>query len=668
MRASTRTTGRPRRGVTLIEMLVTVALLLLMMTILVGVFRSATGALQTQRVVAQLDQNLRRMDATIRRDLEGVTARMDASQPADPNENIGYFEYIENELPDLQGEDTDDILAFTAKAPEGEPFTGRIWVPASLPAGDPRFSTFQTPIPVTVSSDFAEVIYWVRNGNLYRRVMLIAPQRASSLGFTNVPSDRSVPTAAATSSGFVTTLFSASTPVSWQGLNDISARPAPAGAFPVPVPNDLGDTTDRQNRFCRPRFTDDYVSRSAIGTGPPDNVPDDSDGAPALANGVPDYYPTLYPNVFNAVDNTTPPQLLINENPGGSRKARAGGVTYDTMPFPFIYPGAYSKGIDATGIVGGLNGGAIHFQGPGTYPAALLNGLVPNFEPLDVGESNVLISNPPPVYQPMPVPTVPGQTQTFWGFPTWGETMSPNWRDPVWRVNLDGSGSQMPGLSWVSTTPLPPVSGQINADRSSQVFNDGAGGPAYLMPFIVWEDDLILTGVRSFDVKAYDPSASYYGQVAGYYDLGYATLLAGTPAGVFSGTNPQGFGHEGRIPPLTSDRRVDPQWPALYWPNANPPGYLPNSIGDDGNSVIRLRRTYDTWSTTYSRAPATPSNPLLAPPFLNNGTTPYRPVYPSYPAPYPVPLRGIQVQIRVVDPQNQHAKVLTIRHDFSDKL
>ena len=44
------------------------------------------------------------------------------------------------------------------------------------------------------------------------------------------------------------------------------------------------------------------------------------------------------------------------------------------------------------------------------------------------------------------------------------------------------------------------------------------------------------------------------------------------------------------------------------------------------------------------------------------------PVYPSYPPPYPMPLRGIQIQIRVVDPRNERIKTLTIRQDFSDKL
>ena len=117
--------GRSRRGVTLVEMLVTVALLVLMMTIIVQIFRRPPGRCRASRAYQELDQDLRRLDSTIRQDLNGVTARM--TPPLDPKENLGYFEYGENAFADLQGEDTDDYLRFTAKAPEGQPFTGREW-------------------------------------------------------------------------------------------------------------------------------------------------------------------------------------------------------------------------------------------------------------------------------------------------------------------------------------------------------------------------------------------------------------------------------------------------------------------------------------------------------------------------------------------------------------
>src|SRR5262249_28278623 len=148
-----------RRGVTLVEMLVTVAVLVIIMTILVQIFQAATGSVSAAQAYQQLDDQLRRLDGIIRADLEGVTARF--TPPLDPAQNLGYFEYGENEFADIQGEDGDDYLRFTAKAPPGRPFTGRMWVAA--PEAAPGF---YNPLaqPVTVTSDYAEIIYFHRNG------------------------------------------------------------------------------------------------------------------------------------------------------------------------------------------------------------------------------------------------------------------------------------------------------------------------------------------------------------------------------------------------------------------------------------------------------------------------------------------------------------------------
>jgi hypothetical protein len=122
----------------------------------------------------------------------------------------------------------------------------------------------------------------------------------------------------------------------------------------------------------------------------------------------------------------------------------------------------------------------------------------------------------------------------------------------------------------------------------------------------------------------------------------------------------QGFGGEGRIPP--------------YGNGINGPGdfrFNPRLahgalalLDDPSLQTVRLQRVFDTWSTAYTTAPVNS--------WVNNsvaqmlGKTP--PLYPSYPAPYPIALRGLQIQIRVVDPSSTHVKLLTIRHDFSDKL
>ncbi len=148
-------------------MLVAVALLVMMMLVLVSIFQSATGAISEMRSYQALDEQLRRIDSVIRSDLSGVTAKM--TPPNDPLDGHGYFEYSENALADAQGEDSDDTLRFTVKAPEGQPFVGRVWVPWSVT------STNQSPIAYNTTSQYAEVVYFLRNGNLYRRVFLIAP-------------------------------------------------------------------------------------------------------------------------------------------------------------------------------------------------------------------------------------------------------------------------------------------------------------------------------------------------------------------------------------------------------------------------------------------------------------------------------------------------------------
>jgi hypothetical protein len=206
--------------------------------------------------------------------------------------------------------------------------------------------------------------------------------------------------------------------------------------------------------------------------------------------------------------------------------------------------------------------------------------------------------------------------------------------------------TQAQGLSRIAIRMLPPV--------TEQPFNDGASyrpPPAFTpMPRSVWEDDLLMTGVRSFDVKALDP------ELLSYVDLGFRDINPSNgnmPGFLQQGESLlRGFGHEGRIPSLMNDFRRDPSYPMF-------------NVGDDNAGVVRLRRVFDTWSTTYTHAPsASWLDPQAGPPPLGTG----RPLYPSFPPPYPLPLRGIQIQVRLNNPTSQYIKVLTIRQDFTDKL
>jgi hypothetical protein len=275
-------------------------------------------------------------------------------------------------------------------------------------------------------------------------------------------------------------------------------------------------------------------------------------------------------------------------------------------------------------------------------------------------------------------------------------------------VQLNLNQAQPTGLTWRSTAMLP-VTNDANllppmrvpspylADfsfirRKPDLYSDGwgagssfwAGTGVTIDPLWSqsWEDDLIMTGVRSFDIKAYDNSLAAYADLGWGDDLrltGAAGLpyLNQTPLTTTWGvaiydTYGETFAHEGRMPPLVEDQRADYQFGAATY--SLPPGntYTGN-IGDDQPGIVRLRRVWDSWSTEYTQAPGTGV-------YLNKGNAadPYNgfpwgppyspPIYPSYPPPYPAPLRGIQIQIRVTDPTYQRIKTLTIRHDFTDKL
>ncbi len=657
-----------RRGVTLVEMLVTLAVLLIMMTAVVQIFQAATGSLSSAQAYQELDNQLRQLDATIRSDLRGVTARM--TPPLNPKDNLGYFEYGENAFADLQGEDCDDYVRFTAKAPSGHPFVGRVWPKTSLTNQNLQIQ------PITITSDYAEIIYFLRNGNLYRRVLLIAPDRQTSI--VQMQSNLDI-----SGNAFQPTALGGALPVSWQGVNDLSAHPAATGPnsnfSPVMSPivlNSLGDLTNRENRFASPRFANDFwnLVTGAAGT---DGIPDDSN-----FDGMPDFYPTLYMDSTS----TLPPLIFA---PGYTLLA---GGNFATMAFPYVFPGAYTNpepqpASTAQGWIHSPIPDHTTYPFDGTLPNSLNYLQRLNHAPLDVGDN---------LFTPGTLSTSdPTLVQSWWGFPTWRETLSPAWTDPTVQVNVLG---QPWGLSPRDPTEDPitsfdhlllPSMGPIAGYRVfPQLFCDNKGGTSDIVangPGITnlalwgfsWEDDLIMTAVRSFDVKAYD---NLFG---GYVDLGWADdvrltrvapqYLTGNPGtppmATWGGSTVDLFStmaHEGRMPPLTADQRFDAQFNQQYYPGLAYNG----NIGDDRATVVRLRRVWDTWSTEYTAAPAYAINNSTASAADNDPTGPpfTPPIYPSYPPPYPAPLKGIQIQIRVTDPTNQRVKQMTIRHDFTDRL
>jgi type II secretory pathway pseudopilin PulG len=715
--------------VTLVEMLVTLAILLLMMTVIVQIFQAATGALSSAQAYQELDNQLRLLDSTIRSDLGGVTCKL--TPPNDPKNNQGYLEYGENEFADVQGEDSDDYIRFTAKAPAGQPFTGRMWIGTGN----------QLPQPITITSEYAEIIYFLRNGNLYRRVLLVSPDRQSTIVRTT--NNLAGGTAGA---GFFPVALGGNQ-VSWQAVNDLSAHPLVSGSATATgnavILNTLGDLTNRENRAFYQRFSNDFQDLKGAAVLGGDGLADDYNG-----DNVPDYYPTLYPTVGSPQDVNGNAIQLLYEPLAAARTALA------KMAFPFVYPRAYSlpqvlSAATTTWVSNAAPYGWIHSPDPQVYNTATSSNVAFDADPLTYLQ--LVNHNPLDTGDNLPVPQSgqPFNLQTWWGFPTWRETLSSNWTDPTYPVNgvlfplpaTSLAAGQPAGLSYLAANVKPAESNPpplqlseflpavtLTFRNSPQPYNDGLG--TYSMFALdssgnltslwsgSWEDDLVMTGVRSFDVKAYDNSAAQYvdlgwgddprvtNPLVGSPGLGTNNLipyLAGNLDAVTKAYNSpvvanvngtlfdllgQTFAHEGRMPPLVEDNRLDASYPNPNYTNWTVPyptigyTYIPqypaisanysSNVGDDNPAVARLRRVWDSWSTEYTQAPGTGvAPPAAVAPYtalFPVGPSFSPPVYPSYPPPYPAPLRGIQIQIRITDPTNQRIKILTIRQDFTDKL
>lgn len=181
--------GRLRRGFTLVEMLVAVALVLLMMSLFASIFSIASSSVTVQRAISRTDQKARSLTTLIRTDLEHRTMRYPF--PFTPNESSadsltpfgdrsGYL-YISTNDPDSG---LDDLIQFTVSSEilkedtDSTPYFGKA---AFLPGGGSLSVNLNQPeaddgilIPNgTGSSTAAEVCYFVRAGNLYRRVTLL---------------------------------------------------------------------------------------------------------------------------------------------------------------------------------------------------------------------------------------------------------------------------------------------------------------------------------------------------------------------------------------------------------------------------------------------------------------------------------------------------------------
>ncbi len=173
-------------GFTLIEMLVAASLVVMMMSIFAGIFQIAAGSMTKQRALAENDQQVRTAVTILRGDLQKRTPRN--LVPFYPRENHeqqgipfdnreGYFYINVNDA----NSGLDDVVQFTVRSTiktdslDDSPYYGR-----AAGFGDLRVNPNQPDADDgeiapngSASSTTAQVAYFVRNGNLYRRVILL---------------------------------------------------------------------------------------------------------------------------------------------------------------------------------------------------------------------------------------------------------------------------------------------------------------------------------------------------------------------------------------------------------------------------------------------------------------------------------------------------------------
>ena len=476
--------------------------------------------------------------------------------------------------------------------------------------------------------------------------------------------------------------------MSWQAVNDLSAHPSATGQpynYNTVILNTLADLTNRENRPFYQRFSSDFQDVAGNLAPGGDGLTDDFNG-----DNVPDYYPTLYPQAFNYAAGAAGQQLIFEPGYPVARQP----VALASHGFPLRLPRSllqapetehsYAYGwIHSPDPVVPVNGNPVQFD----QASRALNYL-----------QNINHNPSTPVTICRPRRAASQTYQTQWSFPTWRETLSLNWQDPTYPVNgchvashpsINLAAGQPAGLAsrlndanatlpadlaqFLPAMTSPPRSSRNYSTMASDRPPSSSKQLLTLWNQYSWEDDLIMTGVRSFDIKAYDNS------LAAYADLGWGDDLRNYPL-----TTSQNPNHQTNLPFLSGTPNPNlvgnPGFtgltPYLFWnnqwyrpdqpdlrprgPDAAPGRRQPLRRPVRGSAVRatterRIRTTTATWATTTRRwsvsagsgipgppstavAPGTGVYPAASPAANFPAGPPFAPpIYPSYPPPYPAP-------------------------------
>jgi len=256
--------GTRVRGLTLVEMLVSMTLTLLLMGAVAQLFGILGQGVNGSRSVAELNDRMRATAYRLRQDLEGMTVDLSGTPPLSGSKNSGYLEIIEGPASDavayantaggqffstasgtagptaasddrLVG-DIDDVILFTTHA-TGDMFSGR---------ADTRNNNTEGG---GMRSPYAEVAWFCLKNDLSSNPQTYTLYRRQRLVMAHPGAE---PFANTTAGGTATNSFGGppnALPFSnWEtiyGLTDVSCRRQGT----IVLPNTLADLGRRENRF-----------------------------------------------------------------------------------------------------------------------------------------------------------------------------------------------------------------------------------------------------------------------------------------------------------------------------------------------------------------------------------------------------------------------------------
>jgi prepilin-type N-terminal cleavage/methylation domain-containing protein len=231
----------PRNGMTLVEMLVSMAVTLIMIGFVAQLFGMLGTSVSSSRALVETNDQLRSIAYRLRTDLAGIT--VDPIPPSRPEAAGGYLEILEGDDNDFAGNyatttpimipngDCDDALLFTTTS-QGDPFVGR------FPGGSIESPTAEVAWFCVATGTVSEVPLY----SLYRRQLLVTSLVGTGSFSTN---NNSIP---------------ATLPGAYDNY-DLSLRAEGGNLYP----NSLSDLCKRENRFLNRGIAFPYLFGSGNG-------------------------------------------------------------------------------------------------------------------------------------------------------------------------------------------------------------------------------------------------------------------------------------------------------------------------------------------------------------------------------------------------------------------